>query len=205
MTRKVTFLTPGRNLSYRNGTGADINAGDVVFIGDVCGVAAVNIANGDVGTVYISGVCRFPAKSDDVVAVGDDLYWDSANSRATLTQTDHLIGVAVTASANGITVVNALLNLAVAAAQLASTTKAGAVELATLGETAERSGAPVVSAENLPAFLYPASASDIVDAYGKNGDIAFLYEAGHTVAIYEKASGHWAVKVASQAFALPTP
>lgn len=199
MTRTVVFVSQGKYLGYTN-TGDDaIAAGDVVFIGDICGIANVDIPAGGSGTVFITGLCRFPAKSTDNIIVGSDLYWDAVNKEVTLTAADGvLVGVAISAAAPGITAVRAALNKAVAAASAASTTKAGVVELATLTEVLTREDAlRAITPSSLPAYLYPATADLIVDAYGKNGDLAFLLEAEKTIAVYEKVAGHWVAKVAA--------
>ncbi|MEA4872189.1 MAG: DUF2190 family protein [Synergistaceae bacterium] len=202
MARTVAFVSQGKYLGYANAGQTTISAGDVVFIGDICGIANVDIPAGGTGTVYIVGLCRFPAKSTDNITVGSDLYWDAVNKEVTLTAADGtLVGVAISAAGDGVTAVRVALNMAVAAATAASTTKAGVMEIATLAEALLREDAVrAITPSCLPAYLYPATADLIVDGYGKNGDLAFLSEVGKTVAVYEKISGHWAVKIASQAF-----
>lgn len=203
MARTVAFISQGKYLGYANAGQTTISAGDVVFIGDICGIANVDIPAGGTGTVYITGLCRFPAKSTDNITVGSDLYWDAVNKEVTLTAADGtLVGVAISAAGDGVTAVRAALNMAVAAASAASTTKAGVVEIATLTEALLREDTGrVVTPSSLPAYLYPATADLIVDTYGKNGDLAFLLEDGYSAAVYEKIAGHWAVKVA----AVPLP
>lgn len=84
MTAK--YLNKGHNLDYVNGTGADIAAGDVVKIGDLIGVAGMDILQGELGTVVVHGVFVFPAKEGgEDIEVGAKVYWatdhaDSAGS-----------------------------------------------------------------------------------------------------------------------------
>lgn len=200
MARTVRFISQGKYLSYTNAGATVISAGDVVFIGDICGIANVNIPVGGTGTIYITGLCRFPAKSGDNITVGSDLYWDAVNSEVTLTATSGaLVGVAISAAGVGVTSVRVALNMAVAAAAVASTTKAGIVELATLAETLSREDTTkAITPSSLPAFLYPKDDTALDDEYGKNGDLAFLAEDGKTLAVHEKIAGHWVEKITAQ-------
>lgn len=62
---------------------ADIASGDVVKIGNLLGVALVDIPNGSTGAVSLSGVFLAPKVSGAVIAKGETLTWDvSASSGA---------------------------------------------------------------------------------------------------------------------------
>jgi predicted RecA/RadA family phage recombinase len=64
---------------------ADLSAGVPVFIGDVVGIPTSQILAGILGALVISGIFAF-AKDDTsgpVIAAGDPVFWDAANSQAT--------------------------------------------------------------------------------------------------------------------------
>lgn len=62
---------------------ANITAGAVVKMGNTLGVALVDIANGETGSVAVKGVFSVPKVSAAVIAVGESLVWDvSANAGA---------------------------------------------------------------------------------------------------------------------------
>lgn len=82
--------------------GAAIASGDVVVAGKFVGVAINDIANGEVGDIRVTGVWELAAKSADVIAVGDLLYWHTTNLELTKTATGAVFaGHAFTASGNG--------------------------------------------------------------------------------------------------------
>lgn len=55
---------------------ANIAAGAVVKIGQILGVALVDIANGKTGSVRVDGVFTVPKVSGAVIAQGESLTWD---------------------------------------------------------------------------------------------------------------------------------
>lgn len=107
MTRK--YVQPGEVMDYT--AAGNIASGDVVLIGKRIGVALKDIAIGTVGSVQVSGVFELNKLSTDVVAAGDELYWDAGNSRLTLTDTANtLAGYAFAPAGNGVTAVKIKLN-----------------------------------------------------------------------------------------------
>ncbi len=78
-----TFKQPGLVLTYENGTGSAISAGDVVVTGDTVGVANVDIANGDSGALSIEGVHEVAKVSGTAWVQGDSLDWDASESAFT--------------------------------------------------------------------------------------------------------------------------
>lgn len=90
---------------------AAIVSGQVLVIGTKVGVAITDIANGATGSVQVAGVFEVAKLSTDVVAQGALLYWDVTNSRATTTASGNTaMGYAHKASANGVAVVQVVLN-----------------------------------------------------------------------------------------------
>jgi predicted RecA/RadA family phage recombinase len=72
MTTK--FKQPGLVFNYT--AGADIAAGAVVKMGNILGVALVDIANGSTGAVQVEGVFEVPKVTAAVIAQGESLVWD---------------------------------------------------------------------------------------------------------------------------------
>ena len=75
------FDSPGNVIQHT--ADADITSGQVVKIGNILGVALVDIADTATGSVAIEGVFRVPKVSAAVIAQGESLTWDvSANDGA---------------------------------------------------------------------------------------------------------------------------
>lgn len=55
---------------------ANITAGSVVKMGQILGVALVDIASGETGSVAIKGVYTVPKVTAAVIAQGESLTWD---------------------------------------------------------------------------------------------------------------------------------
>ncbi len=55
-----THIQDGKTLTYTNGTGSAIAAGAPVVVGNQIGVAAVDIANGETGELFMTGVHKLP-------------------------------------------------------------------------------------------------------------------------------------------------
>lgn len=70
------FVTEGDVFTWTNSTGSAVVAGQVVKIGQTLGVAAVDIANGASGSVYMEGVFTVPKVTAAVIAQGESVIWD---------------------------------------------------------------------------------------------------------------------------------
>lgn len=70
----TTYKQEGKVIQYT--ASADIAAGKVLKIGNILGVALVDIANGAAGSVGIEGVFSAPKVSAAVIAQGESLTWD---------------------------------------------------------------------------------------------------------------------------------
>lgn len=86
----TNLIQQGDVIPYVNGTGSDIASGDFVpltaFGG---GVALVDIADDDTGSVALTGVWTLAKKTTEVFAQGCVLYWDATNEYLTTTSTDN--------------------------------------------------------------------------------------------------------------------
>lgn len=85
--------------------------GTVVVQSDLVCVAEQAIAANALGALSTRGVYSIDKLSSDVVAAGAILYWDTTNSRATVTAGSwKVFGRAIAAAGNGATKVRAILN-----------------------------------------------------------------------------------------------
>jgi predicted RecA/RadA family phage recombinase len=102
-------IAEGNYIDYTPGSA--VSAGAVIVQADLVGVAEKDIAANTLGALSVRGLYNINKLSTDVVAVGAILYWDVANSRATITASTHKqFGRAIAAAGNGATKVLALLN-----------------------------------------------------------------------------------------------
>lgn len=77
----TTYKQEGKVIQFT--AASDIPAGRVLKIGNILGVALVDIANGATGSVAIEGVFSVPKVSAAVISQGQSLTWDvSANTGA---------------------------------------------------------------------------------------------------------------------------
>lgn len=104
------YLKPGNIIDWTNGTGTAVVSGQVVVIGQILGVALVDIANGATGSVAIEGVFSVPKVSAAVIAAGESLTWDVSaaafDDNAATPATGDVTGppaVAIEAAGNGVT------------------------------------------------------------------------------------------------------
>jgi predicted RecA/RadA family phage recombinase len=104
------YVQEGDVLAFTAG-GAAIASGAVVLMGKRIGIALADIAANGTGTVSVTDVWTVAKLATDVVAQGDLLYWDAANSRLTATASGNtLAGFAAAPAGNGATTVNIKIN-----------------------------------------------------------------------------------------------
>lgn len=93
------FVKIGEVLDYT--ADANILSGDLVIKGDLVGVAVTDIANGEVGSVNLKGVYKFP-KVTGAITQGAKLYWVVADKSLTTTASGNtLVGVANKGAGSG--------------------------------------------------------------------------------------------------------
>lgn len=73
-----TFRQPGNTLTWTNDTGADVASGDVVVLDDTIGIAQVDIADTEDGSVAIAGAHEVPKTTGTAWAQGEKLDWDDS-------------------------------------------------------------------------------------------------------------------------------
>jgi predicted RecA/RadA family phage recombinase len=110
------FKTDGDVITWTNGTGSAVASGDVVVIGKLMGIAAVDIANGASGSVYLEGVFTVPKVSAAVIVQGENIIWDASagkfddNAASPATGDVSNCVVAWEAAGNGVTSILAHFN-----------------------------------------------------------------------------------------------
>jgi predicted RecA/RadA family phage recombinase len=109
----TNYIQPGEVIDWTNATGGAKTSGSVIAIGQMLGVALVDIANGATGSVQIQGVFEVPKVSGAVIAAGESLVWDVSagafDDNAATPATGDISGaaaVAVEAAGNGVTALN---------------------------------------------------------------------------------------------------
>lgn len=80
---------------------AAVKSGDGLLVGAIFGVAAHNAGVGDELVVNLTGAFELPKTGAQAWTIGQKVYWDATNKRATSGATDNiLIGVAYLAVGN---------------------------------------------------------------------------------------------------------
>ena len=88
------FIQPGNTITLT--APAAVTSGAGVLIGSIFGIAAHDAASGDPVEVVTTGVFDLNKVGAQAWAVGDKVYWDNTNTRATTVATDNtLIGTAL--------------------------------------------------------------------------------------------------------------
>ena len=80
---KAEYYQKGDSIDYT--PEANVAAGDVVFLGDLVGVAKLDIKAGELGALALSGVYRV-VKGSETAEAGAPVYWNSESGQATFTQ-----------------------------------------------------------------------------------------------------------------------
>ena len=95
MARIATFKHPGEVMDWENATGSDVSVGDVISLGTFCGVASVDIADGETGSVVLSGCFEVDAVNNAAFTQGDLIYFDTSAKKATKDTSKAFLGVAM--------------------------------------------------------------------------------------------------------------
>lgn len=87
-----------------------VSSGNGALVGSIFGVAAKDVANGATGEFVTEGAFTLPKTSALAISIGDLIYWDDTNKVVNKTNTNKLIGVAISAAANPSATVDVRLN-----------------------------------------------------------------------------------------------
>lgn len=102
------FKQAGGVINYTP-TSAAVEAGEVVVIGSLIGIATNKIPQNTLGALTIDGHFICP-KDSNAITAGASVYWDATNSKATATSTSNtLMGIAPYAAAAGDSTVYVIL------------------------------------------------------------------------------------------------
>ncbi len=94
------YLAKGDTIEFT--AAADVTSGEGVLLGSLFGVATGDVANGERGTMKLTGIFDLPKAASQSWSPGDLIYWDAGNSVCTKTASTHKrIGAAVTSVAGG--------------------------------------------------------------------------------------------------------
>ncbi|PKR54408.1 DUF2190 family protein [Thalassospira marina] len=74
------YIQAGASLLWLNNTGAIVSSGAPVVVGNQIGVAAVDIANGESGTVHMENVFNLPKSAGSAIVQGDAVIYDVSAS-----------------------------------------------------------------------------------------------------------------------------
>lgn len=80
MTKPIQI---GSQINYTNAGETKINGRDIVALTNLCGIAQADIAPGETGVLILSGVHEVPAIGTAAFTVGQVVYWDATNAKAT--------------------------------------------------------------------------------------------------------------------------
>jgi predicted RecA/RadA family phage recombinase len=78
----------------------DVASGGGALVGSIFGVATGTFASGAEGEFKTTGVFEMAKTSALAISVGDLIYWDNSAKVVNKTNTNKLVGVAVSAAAN---------------------------------------------------------------------------------------------------------
>lgn len=160
----TNYVQDGEVITYTNASTA-ISAGDVVPLSNRCGVALVDIANGESGSVQLSGVFTVGKTTSQTWAVGEALYHVASTGKLSTTSTGNVpAGFAFAAAGSSATTGQVLLGgqlaLAQAAVVAALTDSSGGA--AADGTIATNEAVSVIS---IPVQLATIADGDIVTAW----------------------------------------
>lgn len=93
----IGHVAEGLTMPYTNGTGVDVDAGDVVAFAAMIGVALGDIPDGSTGELAVAEVWILPKNEALAITQGDKLYWDVVDGNINKTAQDNIpCGIAYT-------------------------------------------------------------------------------------------------------------
>lgn len=72
------YIQPGEVLTWTNGTGSDVASGSPVAMQDTVGIATVDIADTESGSVSVVGVYEVTKGTGETWSVGQTIHWDAS-------------------------------------------------------------------------------------------------------------------------------
>ena len=86
---KASFWQRGETLDYKNSGAAVIEANTIIEFGTRVGIAGMDIAPGETGSLHVSGVFEFPKAASIDVTAGAEVYLDASSGNITTTSTSN--------------------------------------------------------------------------------------------------------------------
>lgn len=93
------YIQRGESLDYKNETGSQIEAGEVVIFGERIGIAGTTIPIGATGIIHMAGVFRVQKKDGEAIEKGATIYHSADGMTAIAGQDQPIAGYAVDTSA----------------------------------------------------------------------------------------------------------
>lgn len=88
----------------------DVSAGDIVVVGDICGVARLDIKAGELGTLLLRGIVEVPKRSTVALNAGAKVWWATGEKLAVVTASTYpVLGYTLEAAPEGTTSVKVML------------------------------------------------------------------------------------------------
>lgn len=104
---KAKYVQRGDSFDYI--PSADVKAGDVIVLGDLVGIAKLDIPAGKLGSLAVCGIFDFVKKASEAVTAGMKVYWDG--EVATATEGETVLGHTVAAAGANDETVRVLINV----------------------------------------------------------------------------------------------
>ncbi|MBR6240126.1 MAG: DUF2190 family protein [Lentisphaeria bacterium] len=101
------YVQKGESIDYR--PTENTHAGSIIPLGNLVGIARLDIRAGELGALAVTGVFESP-KGNEAIDVGDAVYWDTENEVATTTPTGIYLGKAIGNAQASSDFVNFLVN-----------------------------------------------------------------------------------------------
>jgi predicted RecA/RadA family phage recombinase len=128
------YIQRGHEIDFTPDT--DVAAGDVVIIGDLAGIAKLDIKAGTLGALALVGVFDIPKATGEgtAIAVGAIVFWDAENKQITTTSGNNkYLGKTVIASgdddANARVIINVSRDVSISAAAAIANPEASAEDI----------------------------------------------------------------------------
>lgn len=128
------YIQRGEALDFPNTTEATIPVGAVIEMGTRIGVAGDDILPGQVGTVHVMGVFRFPKAENKKADIGAALYYDKTAKNITTESGETTLPAGYAAAAAAETDTTVLVNIGFPPAAAAAGGAAAASKLADLSD-----------------------------------------------------------------------
>lgn len=102
---KAKYIQRGDTLDYKNTTTKTIEAGTIIPLVSLIGVAGTNIAAGQIGSVHVTGAYEIEKSDTTEITLGTPVHYDGSGITATSSGTTTPAGYAASDAAAADTVI----------------------------------------------------------------------------------------------------